>query len=379
MPGLYEYSFQSNLKVQRMRMKPAERKRTRKNVRQKIWLYPYALEREYNQFMVNSTLKVLWETSMPIFENNLTKWKREIQRDTDFKIDNLHFDEISGNWLDENDSLEWIYDFREPVQTYNYPVFVHRVMQDTFEDELNRLIRELNKKLNEIFGTNTEEPEKAPIWPGILAIGSKIFQFNRKQWEKQTSQILGFPFTTDDSWWGRVRNRWAYENFRLWRNVNEDFISRTNEIVYRGVREGVATRQIRDELQRTLNITKNRAMLIARDQTGKLNAEISKNRMTEAGINIYIWRTAKDERVRETHKEMEGKLCRFDNNNVMADSDTDVIRNNDGTIKDIKWRSRPNQMQGAIPGSQIQCRCVQIPWWEPVLQEADESIGERVA
>ncbi len=68
---------------------------------------------------------------------------------------------------------------------------------------------------------------------------------------------------------------------------------------------------------------------IARDQTSKTIGKLSEARQVNLGIVRYQWRTAADERVRETHQQ------------------------NDGAV--FRWDQAPST---GHPGDDIQCRCV---------------------
>jgi len=81
-----------------------------------------------------------------------------------------------------------------------------------------------------------------------------------------------------------------------------------------------------------MDVSRRRAKLIARDQIGKLNGRINASRLTSIGIDKFIWRTSKDERVRPDHRKREGKIYEFSN--------------------------PPN---GEIPGTPINCRCFAEP------------------
>lgn len=48
---------------------------------------------------------------------------------------------------------------------------------------------------------------------------------------------------------------------------------------------------------------------IARTETSKANAALQQARCESLGINAYIWKTCKDERVRSTHAHMQDVLC----------------------------------------------------------------------
>lgn len=92
-----------------------------------------------------------------------------------------------------------------------------------------------------------------------------------------------------------------------------------------------------EELQQMLvergEVSESRAELIARDQTLKLNGAITESRQKSAGVTQYVWSTSQDERVRPSHKVLEG------------------------TLQD--WNVPPPP---GHPGKDFQCRCVAIPY-----------------
>lgn len=109
---------------------------------------------------------------------------------------------------------------------------------------------------------------------------------------------------------------------------------------------------------------KKHAKLIARDQTSKMTSLLNQTRQQMLGIDKYIWRTSKDQRVvgnpsglyptgndkHGNHYIMEGKYCRWDDSSVFS---------MDGKT----WRKRIGKMPKVHPGQDIQCRC----YAEPVI------------
>ena len=51
--------------------------------------------------------------------------------------------------------------------------------------------------------------------------------------------------------------------------------------------------------------------LIARTETAKTQAAITQVRAQQVGIQYYVWRTAEDQRVRSSHKHMNGVICQY--------------------------------------------------------------------
>lgn len=70
--------------------------------------------------------------------------------------------------------------------------------------------------------------------------------------------------------------------------------------------------EVAAEIARTEEVTASRAMLIARTEIAKANATFTRARAEYVGATHYIWHTAEDGDVRDTHAEMDGKIFRFD-------------------------------------------------------------------
>jgi SPP1 gp7 family putative phage head morphogenesis protein len=96
--------------------------------------------------------------------------------------------------------------------------------------------------------------------------------------------------------------------------------------------EGLRVEVLAHELRERFNVSDSRAELIARDQVLKLNGQINRHRQLSAGVEEYVWLTAGDERVRESHAALDGQT--------------------------FSWHSPPAV---GHPGQDFQCRCQAIP------------------
>jgi len=65
------------------------------------------------------------------------------------------------------------------------------------------------------------------------------------------------------------------------------------------------------------DVSLRRARFIARDQTGSLYGDLMNRRFTESGLQRFRWRTSKDERVRDSHEDLEGKVFTWKNGTVV--------------------------------------------------------------
>lgn len=138
------------------------------------------------------------------------------------------------------------------------------------------------------------------------------------------------------------------------RDENVSLISNASRVFLDQVRdtledyEGQTPDKLAGALEDRVGVSSSRAQLIARDQTLKLNASVTRTRHEAAGVTRYRWSTSNDERVRPRHKELNGKTFAYDDPPDTGDGDT----NN--------------------PGEDFQCRCVAIPLIPGLDDDASE-------
>ena len=201
-----------------------------------------------------------------------------------------------------------------------------------------------------------------PALAAIVSVAKNMADFNKKELGAFQSIAIGTAFTEDETWLPATLDRWAREQVTLITKASQDM----RDAVARRVREGIKNGELGRDITRKIamdlpRISYNRAKIIARDQTAKLNGDLTQGRMTDAGLETYIWDTAQDERVRgnpggkyadavPSHWVMQGLVCRWDN--------PAVCRNEHG-----EWVSRPPEAPTTHPGMAIMCRCVARPNW----------------
>lgn len=139
-------------------------------------------------------------------------------------------------------------------------------------------------------------------------------------------------------------------NINLITSIKTDFISELGDAVRKQLFEGERSTGLIQLIHERGKVTMNRAKFIARDQTAKLNAAIIKDRNEKLSIKTYVWVGANDNRERESHKAMNGKLCRFDDPTVYSDDDG------------VTWKKRRSICGVELhPGEDYQCRCGAAP------------------
>lgn len=221
-----------------------------------------------------------------------------------------------------------------------------------------------------------EDPTRGPVLGAIVTIAENMEKFNQREWDAFKKIAVGAAFSEEDVWTQAVVDEWARTQVTLITKASNDM----RDAVARRVRKGVAEGQNNDEIKALImrdlpGISTRRAAIIARDQTAKLNADLSQDRMEQAGIETYIWSTSMDERVRglpggkyadsrTSHYVMEGLICRWD--------DPTKYRNASG-----EWVPRPMGAPLLHPGQDIMCRCVALPNWGELDELTDATPEER--
>lgn len=135
-------------------------------------------------------------------------------------------------------------------------------------------------------------------------------------------------------------------NVQLITSIPNEYLNKVQMIITQEGTKGRTGQSLIQQIQDVYPVTKNRARVIARDQTSKLNGDITRERQVKAGIRGYRWRTVGDNAVRESHKERNGKFYawnpedvgeKLEDGSVMLDPEADDIGH---------------------PGEDYQCRCI---------------------
>ena len=121
------------------------------------------------------------------------------------------------------------------------------------------------------------------------------------------------------------------DNVSFITNIQDEYVEKIEEIIETGVRKGTNPKVIRTQLVERIGMTENRAQFVAVDQAGSLG-QMTAQRHQQMGVEKFKWLTSKDERVRESHRELSDKVFSYDD-------PPDV----------------------GLPGEDYRCRCVAIP------------------
>jgi len=298
------------------------------------WVLPTAYYRQYRKIILTILNKyiAITESLFPLLEN----WNKEVKS---IKNDNVII--YHGRKITPSNSF--INDIIQPG------------ILDSWEEELENInVNEYEK----VF-----ENEKESLKRTLLSMGVLISVFNRKQWEKMTKQQFGFEPFVYEKWEGSILNFWVNRNVNLIKGLTDEYRKKIVDTILSENSKGLSVSELQSKLK-DINKTFSdyRTNLIAKDQINKINNQLAGQRMIDAGVETYYWQTSADERVRPSHSAMNGKLCRWDDPTLYSDDNG------------RSWKSR-NSIGGIPlhPGEDINCRCVAIPNFEPLVEEINST------
>lgn len=233
--------------------------------------------------------------------------------------------------------------------------FILEESQENYAPDAWRYV--LNQVTDRIF--TTIEPFKAQAAQEIAITGLQITNYNAKQFSQSLRQGLGIDLFAQNPWLRTQLESFSEQSTSLINTLTENEIEDIKQVVLRGVTNGDRFTQTAQNIQKRFEISSRHAKMIARDQTAKLNSSLARLRQEEVGIKTFIWQTSGDDRVRKSHKVLDGMECSW--------NDDSIYRKPGETT----WRKK-SSIGGAEyqPGQDFQCRCVSIPIM-PVLDTED--------
>lgn len=171
----------------------------------------------------------------------------------------------------------------------------------------------------------------------LRRLGRRVADFNEQQLRQQVEAALGTQVFIPDGKTSLWIDGFVAENVALISSVPSTLLTRIETAATRAIAAGVTNRTFAKELNNEFGIARRRARVIARDQIGKLYGQINATRQQALGITHFTWRTANDERVRDSHEALNGQVFAF---------------------------SEPPSE--GLPGTPIQCRCNAEPVFRAV-------------
>jgi SPP1 gp7 family putative phage head morphogenesis protein len=209
------------------------------------------------------------------------------------------------------------------------------VRQDAWQDDMRRAMDKIAREM--------VDPTDRTI-KQMIALGPQINRYNKDEWRQLVRSQYGVdPTKEDPERFNALLAQWSRNNALLIKDIPTKTMNQIQQLSTQALLSGKTvsdmTSEVYDIMAERTDVTDSRAKLIARDQVAKLNGQLTQQRQRDIGVEGYIWRTVGDERVRDTHEEVDGQY--------------------------FSWDNPPSETDDNHPGEDYQCRC----WAEPVLPE----------
>lgn len=223
-----------------------------------------------------------------------------------------------------------------------------------------RIARLIYKDLEKLFGPMFKEMDGALPWiqthpsivsvtsavrtmldrwrrimgPSSKAIASKwinaVSEYDRRNLERSLAKVLGIDTTTiwDDRRLFEATDLMRQEAISLISSFPDKYFAQVEQAVMDSYAQVELPNgdSLTERIQHLTGLTYDRAKLVAVDQTNKMHCAVTQARQMDLGIEEYIWRTAKDQRVvgnptglypsgnraHGNHWDREGKVYRWD-------------------------------------------------------------------
>lgn len=203
----------------------------------------------------------------------------------------------------------------------------------------------------------------AALANGYAFSGNLAKKHSIEDWDEQVKGAVGMQINKE--WYSEnmedMVENWIRQNVSKIQSIPSEYLTDVENII----RWGYETRQpkvnVYRRLEKYIGLSRSKAVMIARDQLGTLNYQMTRYEAESAGCGKYIWITKRDNRVRDSHKELHGTVQKWSDPPAMWYM--------------TKSRGRVYTGRFCHPGEDYCCRCVAKPVFD--LEIAKQYLAER--
>lgn len=203
-----------------------------------------------------------------------------------------------------------------------------------YRAELNRLLRSVRNDVMELVKSHKHEiAMDAPTLPQLIddlmvfwlkrlvdlpqKIAREFVASTASAYDKRFSAALrkhGFTVNLQLTDYTRAAMKAAVgENVGLIKSIPTEYLAQVSKYTWAAVEGGFDLKTLTDNLEHAYHIGRNRAKLIARDQSNKVHAVMEQARRKEIGVKRAIWRHSSAAKVpRASHVAANGKMFDID-------------------------------------------------------------------
>ncbi|MDR1021164.1 MAG: phage head morphogenesis protein, partial [Synergistaceae bacterium] len=197
--------------------------------------------------------------------------------------------------------------------------------------------RDFERKLNKVAGEIRKILENAKSEADLRVAQNRLREYAKllgKWADIQAEQMVNRVFEANEKRWGGFVKEFGYdlkekkgkeaaeksdiakavikmrtEAAKYIKDLPEGTAERVGHLAHEAMLHGMRPEAIQERIQNECEVSASRARLIARTEVARSNSVLVQARAESLGSEAYIWQTAEDGRVRESHREMNGKVC----------------------------------------------------------------------
>ena len=226
--------------------------------------------------------------------------------------------------------------------------------QDSVGDFISAVREKISKAAEKI---SKRKRVRISVEIGVSRAGRLAEKHSIDDWNDQVNDALNTGINKEyyqDNLDEMVQN-WIRQNVSKIQSIPSEYLTEVENII----RWGYETRQpkvnVYRKLEKYIGMSKSKAKMIARDQIGTLNSQMTRFEHESAGVSKYIWITKRDNRVRDSHRELHGAVQQWN-----APPPEWYM---------TKSRGRVYTGRYAHPGESFGCRCHAKPVFESDSQK----------
>lgn len=217
-----------------------------------------------------------------------------------------------------------------------------RWRQDGLAEDMAELLKSVQRRFRAIWPERRIRAFAEDLFRRVNAQNGRQFI---TQWGSELRPNIPSVAPTNDM---GLQEAFVERNVGLIRSIDARYFSEIEGLVMDAIANGTRVEQLSRDIRARYGVSQSRARLIARDQVGKVVGQLTRRRQQAAGVEQAQWSTSQDERVRKTHREVNGRVYDLDGPGVLVGG------------------------KRLFPGQDYQCRCSSIP----VLPEFDAPVED---
>ena len=175
-------------------------------------------------------------------------------------------------------------------------------------DDRGERLSALMGDLKGMFGIATKEARRVAGRMLDMVSGRHAVEFG----DKYRGLIRVNPMVGDEKWLPYAMELATERNVALIQDIPAQLRKEAERVISDGIAAQRPAKDIAEQLVQRAGVMESRAIMIARDQTGKWFSDLQRLRQIDAGVVAYVFSTSRDERVRRRHAIMEGRRIRWD-------------------------------------------------------------------